>query len=212
MASKLWKVAYRARLGTGATCDSIFHAVDGTEALESSSSAHEVADAVDARLSSFYLSVLDVNASLLDITATEVVTPGSGDVPAQYAKTKNSAGLRTAGDNELPNELCALIQLRTDAAVRGAHGWTFAPPAKNSSALASGGVFSTSHAYYTGTNDLGQRLQDNWSTGTVIIHDWEFVIYSRTRHARGLDNYWFSIIGFNVPTKPHWLRSRGTTP
>jgi hypothetical protein len=210
--SKIWKVEFQAREGGGQLVENVLHVVDNPDTGTSEASASQVADDVYDRLHTDWLNCLSDNGVLDRIKITEVIAPGDHSVPAQHIRNVGAGGARSAGDNHLPPEMCAIIQLKTDAAVRSGRGWLFAPPARSSAALTSGGGWLTTNSYYLDCDLLGTKIATSWGVGTVLHRTYYFAVYSRVRHARGDDHYWFQIVTHGVPTKTHWLRSRGTTP
>jgi len=59
---------------------------------------------------------------------------------------------------------------------------------------------------------LAALLDDDMSLGSVDPSTLHPVVYSRTRHMRGLSPYTFKVTSATVNASEHFLRSRMTSP
>jgi hypothetical protein len=106
--------------------------------------------------------------------------------------------------------MCALMRFPSNAAVKGAQGRNFAPPASASAALGFNYTWNTSNAYWTALQALITELKNGFNSGSWWTGGWDanMVVYSRTRRNRGEAFYYFDVINASVDSKQHWLRSR----
>jgi hypothetical protein len=212
VANKLWQIRVLSTLGNGADMVSDLHVVDEHSGLIDAAPANEVVDAVWDHIGSSYTNMVDDTAQIGVVVAREVVPPSSGDIPDESSLTVDDTGGRDSGDQRLPMALGALIDWHTDAAIRSGRGWMFSPPAVGSEEFAGGLLVVAGTSLGVRIGEFIDDVTDPWSVGTIEVHNYNFAVYSRTRHARDLPNYFFRITSGSIRTEPAWLRSRLTIP
>lgn len=153
-------------------------------------------------LSFFDLSESDVTfhtASLVERVLPSEIASSAVDVIAHIG-VNGSPG-------SMPPELAAWIAVSGDEATRSARGGMHSGPITRSAAF-SGGRFDATSTLGLSMQTVCDQLLDSFDTGGisgVAIHP---VVYSRTRHIRGLTPYTFRITRAVVSTKPRFMRSR----
>jgi hypothetical protein len=206
---KYWRCAIRSTL-YGRTIINSIHVKADPGGISGDQGAEDVANDVWAWLDTDYKSVLATEGTVLDLTATEEIDPGGSGVPDAFVKAINEAGTFSTVNN-LPVELTMHLQSKSGVPVRGSHGGIFLPPPLQSLSLSSDGLsFLTSNAYWTNAGSLiGTLLAGADWTGVGTGH-YSYVIYSKTRRARGLTTYAFDVTSIVRNPFPTWLRSRAS--
>src|SRR6516225_9938015 len=186
-----WRCAYRSTL-EGVEIVNVFHVrTDVTGIGTDDITAAEVTTLVNGHVGDLYQAMVSSSGRLEDLTVREIVPPG-GKPPDQAVEEIGAVGLMTPGDDKLSKALCALMQIKTNAAVRG--GWN------------SGGT------YLTAAKNFAAALMTFPGIGSVETHSVKLGVFSRHQFAVG-NNFWFyNAIGTLVLTKQHFLRSRETAP
>lgn len=211
--SSLYRVAYRFNRGSVEEVNT-FHVVTADAALSIfDAGIDDVRDALHAAFTTKYKAMLSPACTVQDLTVTEVVTPGSGAVPRQSVQTIGAAGTRaSAGSVAQHPALSCVVKLKTNAAVRGGIGRMWIPLAGEND-MGTDGIVSTGGTLWTAMGTffdefLNGHAAGGW-TGSQTAHQ---VVYSRTRHQRGLSPYWFKVKAYTRSPRQHWLRSRSTSP
>jgi hypothetical protein len=124
----------------------------------------------------------------------------------------NVSGLNSAGSAELGPSLCALVSLKTDAAIRSGHGWMFLPPPFNINVLDTNFSWDDTNDFWIRWQALADLIPDSFDQSGVDARTYTPIVYSRTRHRRGQDPYYFTIQDAILKTRPAFLRSRLTSP
>lgn len=142
-----------------------------------------------------------------EASVEEVLPPGSTDAPLGSRNTHALAGIRSVGDGKVPQPACGYWLLRTDKLGRSFRGGVHTAPIIASAALDASGMISLASTWGSffdaGTAKLKDSLEDVFSsTGDINA-----VIYSRTRHARGL-SHTEKITDCVASTRPRFLRTR----
>lgn len=169
-------------------------------------SVSEVNSAVVSHFKTAYKAMLASTATLDAVVTRQELAPGTEDVPEEAATSISEAGTLTVTNTHCPPEMCALIRIHTNAAVRSGHGWMFCPPHFSDAQLDTGGLFLVGGGYWIAVLAYAALLDDTLSIS--LSADAEPAIYSRTRRAQGHDNYYFGIQSATPDRHPHWLRSR----
>jgi hypothetical protein len=102
------------------------------------------------------------------------------------------------------------ISVKSNAAVRGGHGWMLGPANTNATYLSSTQKWEGS--LWTDIQALAALLDDDITWGTLPEHRLEPVVYSETRRRRGDDNWFFDVASITASQIPTWLRRRTTVP
>lgn len=215
MAFRVYRAAFEYRGEFGRSMVNVLH-FGGDDAIlpVDDLNAKKLADKLAAgALVTRWRGLLDASQTFDRVVVTEMLPEDDTGIPEAGEATVSLAGtMAVTGD--LPAELCAVVNKHTGIPKRYARGWWFMPPAQTELATAGGNFLSTS-TYMVNINALIAEL-GHWNKGgsawgeTVAWGDatWGLGVYSRTRHNKGLANYFFHCNAYSVATKPHWLRSR----
>ena len=140
------------------------------------------------------------------VCAEEVLPPSIGVAGSTSVELGGTAG---ASGDAIPQGITPIINLHTNARSRSARGWMHLPPPPGSANINTN-TFTSTHL--TRMTTLCALLDDVLDLGTVFVTHVNPVVYSRTRHANGLEPYTFQVKSATANPTPHWLRSRMTTP
>jgi hypothetical protein len=148
-----------------------------------------------------------VNVVGLQVRSEEL--PGSGQLPAEGFRNVGQDGLLAVLEDDLPRELVAIVNLHTGVGSRSARGY-----------MTLSGPYSEGHltdkswagTYATEGHAFADLLDDSFQLGSIQPAQVNPVVYSRTRRIRQLTPYTFRVTKATFNTRPHWLRSRGTSP
>lgn len=209
---RIWRVSFNSVRGSLQIVNTL-HYITEPETIDDESSGDDVASKINTELTTNYRNICDTGTTLQSIVARQEVQPGSGDVPTEGSYAVGLAGTRTLSGRLLPQPTCVELQHLTGAAVRGGQGRMFLPPTYDTNAATSGGLVDMASTYVSFVLALKTSLAEaqngaDWQMGTVNINHMRQIVYSRTRHARGQDPYYFYVTGSVVSPRFHWLRSR----
>ena len=214
--AKLFRVSFHSTSTTGVAYVSTYHyVVRPAGGFTDTGDASNLRDALSGTLPAQYRGVLPNWITVQTMLVAEVLPPGSTDVPDESSFTVGLNGQQSTTGDQLPIPLCVLVGIYSNAAVRSGHGRTFYPHPGNASLLDSAGNWDmASTVFATSYPTLLNSLKSNWTVDLSGTPDATAsqVIYSRTRHARGDDSYYFDVSSWTIRTVPHWLRSRATAP
>lgn len=115
------------------------------------------------------------------------VTPDSGDLAATADELIGFSGYNAVGDNKLSPEHCGWIHTDSGLASRSGRGGVHGGPILNSAYLEGGGDIAPGSAYGIGMIALAASIEDVIDNVFSTTGDLKPVIYSLTRHKRGLD-------------------------
>lgn len=210
--AKLWRVEYVGTLGSGATFVTTYHYVERTELLEDAASADGVCQNVSAKLLAAYKALLPNTAHVVSIKATQAVRVWAPyhEIPEAAEAAVDTYGTVSVSAPKLPAATAAKISIKSNAATRGGHGWQLIPAGVTAGWVDANSKWTSS--YLTALNAYAALLDDNVTWGTLPTHTLEPVVYSRTRHMRGDENYYFDVNSAIARPDPTWLRSRISVP
>lgn len=215
MAFRTYRAALEYRVG-GRTMVNVLHfgGDDGflaTNSLDAQDLAEKLAG---GGLVVAWRGLLDAAARMDRVVVSEMLPSTSTDVPESGAATIDAAGTAAFSQN-LPLELCGLMNIHTGIAKRYARGHWFLPPLSDESNTAST-VIDVSGSYWSKMGDLKTELGhwnkggSAWSTGGWDDPSWGLGVYSRRRHNLGAATWFFHAKSYTFNTKAHFLRSRGS--
>jgi hypothetical protein len=153
-----------------------------------------------------YVSILPSAITFDELTVRSILP----DVEVTAAHTVGLSGLLSAGEGDLPVECCTVCTLRTGNATRSGRGRMFIPSPLASSYLDSPDHWDASSEYWSAINVFMNDLQDghDFDYGDLDAFSAHLSLVVWSRH---LDEA-FDSTSFTVRSRPHWLRSRSTSP
>jgi len=177
---------------------------------DSEPSASDLAGAIWSHVGAAFKACLNSHITVQRLLLSQrVIAPAIGLVGSHEV---NEAGTYTTGTIVEPFGLVAIINRHTGAASRSSRGW-LRMPNPGIAADVTGNTLTSS--FTSQLQALGNVLDDTVDVGGFLgigsVHAHP-VVYSRTRHKRGLTPYTFNLTGCTVNPKWHWLRSRMSTP
>lgn len=211
--AKIWRITWSGTYADGVVTSNSLHFRTEPAALGSDPPAGDVLNLIDTELTTLYRNCLPNTLKVHAVIAAECLSPSEiaqGGVPEGSAKELELDGTLAPADTKLPEALSAIIQLRTGVPLRSARGYLSMPSPLGSAGLTTGGVWtgSTKSAY----DAFAAKLDDDYELGTVDVTSVIPVVYSRTRHDRGISPWWFQIEAATLVNKARWRRSRTTAP
>jgi hypothetical protein len=135
--------------------------------------------------------------------------PGSGVLPTEGFHSVGLQGNLAVLEGDLPRELVALVNIHTNVGSRSARGYITLPGPYGEGYLT---LKQWAGAYATAGHAFAAKLDDSFSLGTVQAADVHPVVYSRTRRLKGFAPWTFRVTSGTFNLRPHWRRSRGTSP
>lgn len=168
----------------------------------------DVAAGVWTELGTQFLGALTGDVTVDTVVATEQVVPP--DIGAQGAHNVNAVGVNSESDTKLPLALVPILNLRTHTVSRSARGYMTMASPRTSTSLASGGAWAS--GWIDLWTSLCNRFDNSFDLGTLIITHVNPVVYSRKRHRAGTTPYTFRVTAASPNARPHWLRTRTTSP
>ena len=157
---------------------------------------------------------LTTNVTVDAVLVREMLSPTDPSVPDAGAHTVGGAGTFTATAVGPPTQIVCILSEHTDAAVKSGHGHMAFPAAENYNVYKADGTFDPASAWWTALNAYITELQlykkggSKWAAGG----HWGLGVYSRTRRARGLPQFAFSVTSITPRLSPRWLNSRQSNP
>jgi hypothetical protein len=167
----------------------------------------DVANGIWGVIGSTFMPLTPSTITIASVDVREQVLPPAIGVAGH--RTLGGSGTADPGDHLLPKGLAAIIRLKTNTSSRSARGYTTPPPRYSSGALSDGSWSST---YMTLLSAFAATLDDSFDLGSVFPTHVNPVVYSRKRHLEDADPWAFRVTSATVNTKPHWRRSRMTSP
>lgn len=167
----------------------------------------DVAAGIWALMASAFLAATPSTVTCHELLVTEQVL--KPDIGAQAIRASNQAGTIAVGQEDLPRELVPILNIYSDTASRSARGYTtLAGPGSETFT----NLRLWTATYVTLLEQFATNASLSFDLGTLQVTHVHPVVYSRTRHQRGQDPYTFRVKSVRVNERPHWRRSRGTTP
>lgn len=212
--ASIWRCSYVSHHSSGVQFVNVFHVVNhDTSLIGHDATADDVRDALHTALTTKYRAILPTTVTVDTLVVREELAPGSTSVPSESSQTIGAAGTLTTSGDQLPVPVCNLVTLYSNAAVRSGHGRLFLPGCVGAGNLDTNGNWDMATAYQTAVTAFMDELKaththSGW-TSDQLMH---LVVYSRTRRAAALANYWFDVVSYTKRTQPHWLRSRLSAP
>jgi len=169
-------------------------------------------DVADGIWNTVGLAFLNCTPSRINVTELIVRSeelPASGVVPSLGSRPVGQNGLLAVSEGDVPRELVAIVNIKSAAAFRSGRGY-MTLPGPYSEQYITGRLFAGTYA--TNGHAFADLLDDSFSLGTFQPADVHPVVYSKVRRQRGLTPFTFRVTQAQFNTRPHWLRSRGTSP
>lgn len=179
----------------GITLSDVANALVGANFTDKLAACMTTADSVDSLL------VREMKAS-----------PSS--VVSEQVRSVAHAGSLGVGDDRLPNEVCGLLHIATDAAIRSGRGRMWLPSPRASNAVTADGKWDHTAGYWLAVQALITQMGHLNSGGSVWTGlygsgaSFGVGVLSRTRRFRGDPQFAFHATAYSLRDKMHWLRSR----
>jgi hypothetical protein len=168
--------------------------------------AADVANNFAGTITTGLKATLRTSGQLDDVTVTEILPHGTLTPPEQATHALNIAGVYVPANLNIDPALCGLVDLKTNVAGRGTHGWTYGFPILDVVQLSSSGhVIDASSPYWADMATLATGLLADVVVGSSHVTP---VVFSAARWRRAEANYWFGITAATRSPKPRWLRKR----
>lgn len=216
MADNFFRISVEYEYASGVACVNSFCVFGHHDELfiGGNLSAEDIAELfIGSDLPQVWEDLLTSNDTLVGVTVRELLEHGSTAIPDEAFIAIGEPGIREPAANQPPDELCAILAIKTDAAVRSGHGY-MAMPRPWDPAYLTGDVLETTGAYWSSLQDAVDSL-GHWKAGGSIWGDgdtYRMGIYSRTRRDRDLPNFAFGATDFVVRSRIRWRNSRQTAP
>jgi hypothetical protein len=212
MAQRAWRIHFESVSATGVEIVNGWSMVETPEILEDASNADEVVDQARIKYEAPYRALLAEDCTLVSITARELVRYWAPyyEIPQEAVETLGGEGGISTGSHRLPLALTAIINIRGNAAVRGARGWMLVPGSPETTHLNSLGLWQGE--YLVNLQAWANLLEEDMVYGTLPEHRLATVVYSETRRRREADNWFFGLGSVSANDRPSWLESRLTAP
>jgi len=169
----------------------------------------DVAEGIWALLGSPFLNLTSTRIRCVGLLVRSEEIPSSGILPVEAFRSVSSAGLLAVTEGDLPRELVAICNLHTATSSRSARGY-ITLPGPYSEGYLTGKLWAGTYA--TAGNAFAALLDNSFDLGAIQTAHVNPVVYSRTRRIRGFSPFTFKVTSATFNTRPHWRRSRGTSP
>lgn len=206
--TSIWLATFKSHLGDGTLAsNTLCVAASPWEDFDlEDPDMSEIADGIVDWLKEPYKQALATAWTLDEITVNGVLDhEGEG-----VTRTVGEAGELTLGSGALPKEICAIITFRTSYTHRSGRGRWFFPSPLRSSFLGNPDAWDPSEDYYMQLTALGDRINEDWEfdygSGGLNNGRLQARVFSR------VDSEAREITATIVRPRPHWLRSRSTSP
>ena len=168
--------------------------------------ASDVANNFAGTITTGLRATLRTSGQLDDVTVTEILPFATHTPPEQSTHTLNLAGVYVPANLNVDPALCGLVDLKTNVAGRGTHGWSYGFPILDVNQLTGNGhAIDSAGAYWTDLATLATGLVADVVVGSSHVTP---VVFSAARWRRAEANYWFGITAAVRSSKPRWLRKR----
>lgn len=206
--STVYRCSLHATRGTLQIVNTFHLAIDSAPIGPGNPTADALAEKVWGHFQFVYAAVLDTASNFDSVSTREEVHPPA--IPSAGFHAGVMAGGRTTPDTDLPTPMCGLIQIKSNAAVRGGTGRNFMPPAISSTELNNSAQWKTSGNYWPQISQYALTLKAGISSGSWWTGGWtgKLIVFSPTRFKRGDANYYFDVTDCYADPRPRWLRSR----
>lgn len=210
--SRLWRAQWQGNLHTGALVRTSLHYVERTTDFYGPAGAADVAEAISDHMTQYYMPCLATDTHIDVLEVREVVRFWSpfNEIPSVSAAIVDDGGTVGVGSERLPSACCSKISIKSNAAVRGGHGWILPPANVSVVNLNSDGQWDGDLG--AGITALADHIPDTIEFGSLPTHILDPIVYSETRHRRGDDNYYFDVENALWRSDPTWLRRRISIP
>ena len=207
----IWKTTWRSSYDDGTLVSNSLHWVSQPAFGGDDVNADQLLSTINEALTDYYLACCSGNITLNEVVASQILPYLSTDVPEGAILTPDGAsGTLTPGTDALPKGLVGIMSLQTGVARRWARGYMALPGSQNEVHLDDG---NWSGAYLYACNAFAALLDNDYEAGDSDSVSIIPVVYSRKRaQTIDLDHSWAQVQAGVFRTKPHWRRSRTTSP
>jgi hypothetical protein len=209
VATKYYRCALEYTLGSQLMVNTFSVMGDSATHFSGADDAQALADFIGGN-SSFTGAWQGVTPSAMSIDqllVTEMLSPTDTALPEVGSHSIGINGTLGGADVQVPDSLCCVLTLRTNAHIRSGHGRMFLPPVHHADWIS--GQLVTS-GYGALVDALIAEL-GHWNEGGTrwgIPGGWGIAVYSRTRRSRAIEPPAFWVTGYTRHDQLTWLRSR----
>lgn len=140
------------------------------------------------------------------VTVTNIRDHGDTTPPDQYTASMTVAGAMGRTSNRCPRAVTGLCRLKSNVSGRGTHGWVYGFPVITEGWIDTAGKTLIT-TYWTQLQAMATAL-NAVRTVTGALDDYDLVVFSRARWARGESNFLFGVSAVVAMPKVHWLKRR----
>lgn len=200
------RFSFVGRFGNGAqTVNDLHYYHLGTFTMTEEDCSALAAD-INGHLGQLYINLMESSWTLDQaVVRTEVIPPA---VAVAGSATIGAPGAWTTSPRQNPHAMCLIVRKDTGVASRSGRGWISLPGSPLSTDF-SQDVWD--QGYVDAVKLFAAKLPDT-IIGSPSGTSWFPCVYSRTRHKRGNDPFFFDLDKAVVSNKVHWQRTRLTIP
>lgn len=202
-----WAVAWRSLRSDGTSfVNTICVRDDPTTGALETPSPGEIVGNIDSWLTTKYRAMLAPGYTVQEVHIRELYS----GTPREAISTVNGAGTGAAETANMPVEVCKVISWKTNVATRRGRGRIFVPSPVRASALNTADAWATADTYWSNATTFINALLagDDYSYGTGGA----FTSHQSLRVHSRAGNTDFDVTAGVQRVRPHWLRSRSTSP
>jgi hypothetical protein len=169
----------------------------------------DVAEGIFSKCGNEFLNVCSTRIRCDGLLVRSEEIPASGILPVEAFKVVAIPGVLAVAEGDVPRELVGIVNIHTATSSRSARGYITLPGPYSEGYITNKNFAG---AYATAAHAFADKLDDTFTLGLVSVATVRPVVYSRTRRLRNFTPYTFNVTGATFNTRPHWRRSRGTSP
>jgi hypothetical protein len=209
------RVAVKTAGARGQQIVNVFHLRVDESAPFADVSHEMILDVLEDNLVPKYRAMLATGDTLEELAISVEPDPTvPGDTVSGTTRAIGLVGTRSASGPYVPQELCAVLSLKTNTLGRSFRGHMFLPPVYEEQFSTGGEAFDTAGSYWIACAAFRTELLNGFGGGawwSLPPGEWEapLVVYSKTRRARAQDPWMTDVESITLRSPVHYLRSRG---
>lgn len=208
--ARTYRATFRCHdLDDGSLIEPSLHYQTDVPTAGSEPDANDVAAGIAAILGGPFIALCHTKIFIDELRVRSEELKGSGVIPVEGTSIFSTPGTLTSTVPDLPRELVGIVNLHSTAATRSGRGYTTLPSPYVATNLVNR---LWAGAYGSAGLQFANLLDNSFDLGTVQITHVNPVVYSHTRRQRLQEPFTFRVTRATFNVRPHWLRSRGTSP